>query len=181
MSSSVLILPGWRNSGPAHWQTLWEQQRPDYKRVQQKDWEAPKCSDWVNNITQAVNQAESPVVFVAHSLGCIAVAHWIQTAPELLGRVKGALLVAPADVDREGVPWQVKDFSPIPRQSLPFPSMVVASSNDLYLNPDSAHELASSWASDLVIIGEAGHINGESGLGDWPEGKRLLRRLMEGA
>ncbi|HEV3315543.1 MAG TPA: alpha/beta hydrolase [Candidatus Angelobacter sp.] len=179
MNTTVLILPGWQNSGPLHWQTLWEQQNPGFQRVLQADWETPKRRDWVNNITHAVTQAASPVVFVAHSLGCIAVAHWVRMAPELAYRVKGALLVAPADVDREDVPLQTKDFSPIPRQPLPCASVVVASSNDPYVTISSAQELASGWGSSFVDIGEAGHINGASGLGDWPEGKRLLRRLME--
>jgi predicted alpha/beta hydrolase family esterase len=179
MNTSVLILPGWQNSGPLHWQTLWEQQNSDFSRVVQADWETPKRRDWVNNITQAVAQANPPVVFVAHSLGCIAVAHWFRMAPEHAYRVKGALLVAPADVDREDVPLQVKDFFPIPRQPLPCASVVVASRNDPYLTMVNAQELASGWGSSFVDIGEAGHINGASGLGDWPEGKRLLRQLME--
>jgi hypothetical protein len=179
MNTTVLVLPGWQNSGPLHWQTLWEQQNPDFKRVLQADWETPKRRDWVSNITQVVIHTTSPVVFVAHSLGCIAVAHWFFTAPELVYRVKGALLVAPADVDREDVPSETKDFAPIPRQPLPCASVVVASSNDPYLTIVSARELAASWGSSFVDIGEAGHINGASGLGDWPEGKRLLRRLME--
>ena len=179
MNSTVLILPGWQNSGPLHWQTLWEQQNPAFKRVPQTDWETPKRRDWINNITEAVVKATSPVVFVAHSLGCIAAAHWFFMAPELVYRAKGALLVAPADVDRPGIPLVLKDFAPIPRQPLPCASVVVASSNDPYLPLESARELASVWGSSLVEMGEAGHINSESGLGDWPDGKRLLRRLME--
>jgi predicted alpha/beta hydrolase family esterase len=179
MNSTVLVLPGWHDSGPLHWQSLWEKQDPAFVRVQQMDWETPKRLDWVNNITAAVDRAQAPVAFVAHSLGCIAVAHWVRTAPKLAYRVKAALLVAPADVDREDVPWQVKDFSPIPRQALPFSSVVVASSNDPYLTMASAHELVSSWGSGLAEVGEAGHINSESGLGDWPEGRKLFRRVME--
>src|SRR5437762_4447718 len=99
---------------------------PPYQRVLQADWETPKRRDWANNITQAVTQATSPVVFVAHSLGCIAVAHWFRMEPEVAYRIKGALLVAPADVDCEDVPLQTKDFSPIPRQPLPCASVVVA-------------------------------------------------------
>ncbi len=179
--NTVLVLPGWHDSGPLHWQTLWEEQNPDFKRVRQTDWETPKRRDWVHNITQAALQATSPIVFVAHSLGCIAVAHWFFMAPELVYRAKGALLVAPADVDREDTPLAVKDFAPIPRQPLPCPSVVVASSNDPYITLAIARELASVWGSSLEEIGEAGHINGASGLGDWPEGKRWLRRLMEEA
>jgi hypothetical protein len=179
MNNTVLVLPGWQNSGPLHWQTLWEQQNPDFKRVHQADWETPKRRDWVNNITQAVLEAPSPIVFVGHSLGCIALAHWFFMAPELVYRVKGALLVAPADIDRDDMPLLLKDFAPIPRQPLPCASVVVASRNDPYLTQESARDLAEVWGSSLIEIGDAGHINSESGLGDWPEGKRLLRRLME--
>ncbi len=175
---SVLILPGWQNSGPLHWQTLWEQQHPQFKRVQQQDWEMPKREDWLERIGEEVSQATGPVVFVGHSLGCIGMAHWChQSAPN--GKVKGALLVAPADVDRPDAPGQLTDFAPIPRQRFPFPSIVVASSNDPYLALGRARELAEAWGSTFVEIGSAGHINSESGLGDWPEGKRMLRRLLE--
>jgi predicted alpha/beta hydrolase family esterase len=85
------------------------------------------------------------------------------------------------DVDGKEMPRQIKDFSPIPRRLLPFPSIVVSSSNDPFLTVDRARELARDWGSRLVDIGPAGHINGDSGLGDWPEGKRLLRHLIEGA
>jgi predicted alpha/beta hydrolase family esterase len=176
-NNSVLILPGWQNSGPSHWQTLWEQQHPGFRRVQQQDWEEPKRADWLHRITEEVNQATDPVVFVGHSLGCISMAHWCQS-PAADGKVKGALLVAPADVDRADAPSQLKDFAPIPKQRFPFPSIVVASSNDPYLAVNRARELAEAWGSTFVEIGSAGHINGESGLGDWPEGKRMLRRLL---
>ncbi|HVG91358.1 MAG TPA: alpha/beta hydrolase, partial [Alphaproteobacteria bacterium] len=122
----------------------------------------------------------APIVFAAHSLGCIAVAHWCKAAPADVHKIKGALLVAPADVDSKDSPKQLKDFSPVPNELLPFPSIVVASSTDPYLTEARAREFARSWGSRFVDIGPAGHINGESGLGDWPEGKRLLRHLVEG-
>jgi len=119
-------------------------------------------------------------VFAAHSLGCIALAHWCKASPSEVHKIKGALLVAPADVDSKDAPKPLKDFSPVPRDLLPFPTIVVASSSDPYLTIARAREFARSWGSRFVDIGAAGHINGESGLGDWPEGKRLLRHLVEG-
>ena len=177
-AESVLVLPGWHNSGPLHWQTIWEQESPICIRVQQADWDTPRREDWVKRISEEVSQAPAPIVFAAHSLGCIAVAHWAQSAPELTGKIKGALLVAPADADRADFPEQIKNFAPIPQRLLPFPSTVVASSDDPYLSLDRARELARIWGSWFAEIGSAGHI--ASGLGDWPEGKRLLRNLMEG-
>jgi prephenate dehydrogenase len=180
VAATVLVLPGWQNSGPRHWQTLWEQQNPIFLRVQQRDWEFPHREWWLERITAEVKQAPAPIVFAAHSLGCIALAHWCKAAPAEVGKIKGALLVAPADVDRTDSPKQLKDFAPVPRDLLPFPSIVVASSNDPYLAPERAREFARAWGSRFVDIGPVGHVNGESGLGDWPEGKRLLRHLIEG-
>ena len=180
VAATVLVLPGWQNSGPRHWQTLWEQQSPIFLRVQQRDWDFPHREWWLERITAEVKQAPAPIVFAAHSLGCIALAHWCKAAPGEVGKIKGALLVAPADVDSKDAPKQTKDFSPVPHDPLPFPSIVVSSSNDPYLNPERAREIARAWGSRFVDIGAAGHVNGESGLGDWPEGKRLLRHLIEG-
>ena len=180
IAASVLVLPGWQNSGPRHWQTLWEQQNPIFLRIQQRDWETPHRTWWLERITEEVRQSPGPIVFAAHSLGCIALAYWCQAAPDLVGKIKGALLVAPADVDRKDSPRQLKDFIPVPSRLLPFPSIVVASNNDPYLSLERAREIARNWGSRFVDIGAAGHINGDSGLGDWPEGKRLLRHLIEG-
>ena len=176
----MLVLPGWQNSGPRHWQTLWEQQDPIFLRVQQRDWEFPHREWWLERITAEVKQSPAPIVFAAHSLGCIALAHWCKAAQGEVARIKGALLVAPTDVDSKDAPKQIKDFAPAPRDLLPFPSIVVASSNDPYLTLARAREFARAWGSRFVDIGAVGHINGESGLGDWPEGKRLLRHLIEG-
>jgi prephenate dehydrogenase len=180
VAATVLVLPGWQNSGPRHWQTLWEQQNPIFLRVQQRDWEFPHRDWWLERITAEVKQAPAPIVFAAHSLGCVALAHWCKTAPADVAKIKGALLVAPSDVDSKDAPKQIKDFSPMPHDPLPFPTIVVASSNDPYLRPERAREFARAWGSRFVDIGAAGHVNGESGLGDWPEGKRLLRHLIEG-
>lgn len=180
VAATVLVLPGWQNSGPRHWQTLWEQQNPIVLRVQQRDWERPHRSWWLERITEEVKQAPAPIVFAAHSLGCIALAYWCQASPDLVNKVKGALLVAPADVDRKDTPQQITDFHPVPNRLLPFPSILVASNNDPFLTAERAREIARTWGSRFVDIGPAGHVNGDSGLGDWPEGKRLLRLLIEG-
>ncbi len=179
-AATVLVIPGWQNSGPQHWQTLWEQQNPIFLRVQQRDWDTPHREWWVQRISEEVRQAPAPIVFAAHSLGCIAVAHWVQLGQPELNKIKGALLVAPADVDRKDCPGPIDDFRPVPRKLLPFPSILVASHDDPYLAMDRAREMARAWGSRFVDVGAAGHINGDSGLGDWPEGKRLLRHLIEG-
>lgn len=178
-ASSVLILPGWNDSGPKHWQTIWEQGEVSFRRVQQKDWVTPQLSDWIEGISREVVRARPPIVFAAHSLGCIALAHWTHSAsPELLCRAKGALLAAPADVDRPECAEPIRNFRPVPRGVLPFVSVVVASSDDPYTPLARAREFAGFWGSRFVDIGPADHI--ATNMGDWPEGKRLLRTLICG-
>lgn len=176
-SAHVLILPGWRNSGPAHWQSRWEDAH-GYTRVQQHDWDQPLRGDWLMQLEEAVLTCGEPAVLVAHSLGCIQVAAWAAHSQNTQ-RVKAALLVAPGDVERADVRALLPSWSPIVRQRLPFESVLVASRNDPYCSFARAEGLACDWGAELVDMGAAGHLNAESGLGDWPQGQSLLRRLQE--
>lgn len=169
---NVLILPGWQNSGPEHWQSRWETLH-GYRRVDQHDWMTPKRGDWIARLEDVILATDGPVVLVAHSLGCILTAAWAQVSRST-ARVQGALLVAPGDAEREQLRSVLPSWSPIVRQRLPFPSVLVGSRNDPYCTFDTAQSLAQSWGSRWVDLGACGHINAESGLGDWPEGHRLL-------
>jgi predicted alpha/beta hydrolase family esterase len=175
MSATVLLLPGWHNSGPGHWQSLWEQSH-DYTRVQQHDWDFPLRGDWMAQLESAV-LAHEQVVLVAHSLGCILATAWAQHSQHTR-RVKAALLVAPADVERAEMQHMLHSWSPIARERLPFPSVVVASRDDVYCSFLRASRLAHDWGARLVDVGHCGHINTESQLGDWPLGHALLTELL---
>ena len=170
----MLILPGLFNSGPEHWQTRWEAADPKLQRVEQADWERPRCTDWVAALDAAVHEAGNDVVLVAHSSSCALVGHWVETTG---GRVRGALLVAPSDTEAPSYPEGPEGFAPMPQGRLPFRSIVVASTNDQYVTIERAKFFAQTWGSEFVIIGNAGHINSESGLGDWPAGFALLEDL----
>jgi uncharacterized protein len=175
---TVLIIPGLGNSGPQHWQTLWEASQPEYRRVQQNDWEHPRCRDWTRNIDAAISSAKSPVVLVAHSMGCIATVHWALSSGAN-GLVAVAFLVAPPDVEADTIPAGPTGFSPCPLRRLPFKSLVVASTNDPFATLERAKVFAASWGSELIILESAGHINAASGYGPWPEGEKLLDQLMQ--
>ena len=114
MKPVVLTLPGWQNSGPGHWQTLWEQQY-GYQRVEQHDWARPLRGDWTARLEDVVLDAGGPVVLVAHSLGCILVAWWAAHSANA-HRVHAALLVAPGDVERADVRAQLPGWAPIATQ-----------------------------------------------------------------
>ena len=172
-SISIIIVLGWRDSGPGHWQTLWAERLPQARRVVQDDWHTPTRSAWVARLEETVLEQPGPVVIVAHSLGCITTAHM---KPEAAARVRGALLVAPADPERRAV---LSDFAPVPYAALPYRSILVASSNDPYCPIRLAGAYARAWGSEFVRLQNAGHINVDSGHGEWPLGRALLQSLTE--
>ena len=171
----VLVLAGWRNSGPAHWQSRWEQLFPAFQRVQQQDWLQPRCKDWVSALEQAVDAAQKPVLLIAHSLGCVTLAQWAARFDTV--KVAGALLVAPADVERTNVAPALRNFSPLPRRPFGFPALLVASDNDPCCSAWRAAELAEAWGAEFRLMAGLGHINADSGLGDWEAGLDLLAAL----
>ncbi len=176
MSTIYLTVPGLTNSGPQHWQTLWENKFPEeFYRIGQENWDTPVCSDWTDQIELEVQMRKPEnVVLVAHSLGSIAVAHW---AGEYGTAIKGAFLVAPADCEAETFIFDTKGFAPVPLARLPFRSLVVASANDEYVSFERAKFFADAWGSEFVNLGDKGHINADAGFGEWNEGLELLKRL----
>ena len=172
---SILMIPGLSGSGPDHWQTAWENHDPGIQRVEQNNWEEPQLAEWLQTLEEYVTQANSPVILVAHSLGVSLVAHWAKQAN---GRIQGALLVAPADVDSPAhTPEILRNFSPIPVEPLPFPSIVIASENDPYVSIERAEHFAQHWGSQFVNVGKLGHINADSKLGLWQDGLDYLFSL----
>jgi len=172
MNPLVFILPGLWNSGPQHWQTQWQARHPEWKRVLQRDWATPDRAEWVETLRLNVAACRRPPVLVAHSLGCALVAHWACAANR--GAIAGAFLVAPSDVDAPSYPPGTTGFMPMPMHRLHFPSRVVASRNDPYCSVARAAAFGSAWGSDIAWVGEAGHINADTGFGPWPEGERML-------
>lgn len=172
-----LIVPGWRGSGNDHWQTHWQSRLPRTSRIHVASWDEPELDDWVDALDRAVSGIDIPILLVAHSLGCITVAHWAA----LTGcsqRISGALLVAPADVERGSVRRELAGFAPIPSNRLPFPSLVVGSTNDPAASAQRAADFATAWGSQLVVLDDAGHINPASGYHRWESGLSLLERLV---
>ncbi len=178
MRLQPIIVPGWKNSGPDHWQSRWQAMLPNARRIEQHDWENPSSTDWVARLAADVDEARSPVLLIAHSLGCLISA---ALPVPLRAKVAGALLVAPADVERPDVPECLRGFAPIARHPLPFQSVVVASDDDPYCALERARAFAADWGSRIVVLSGAGHINADSGLADWPQGLKLLGALRRRA
>jgi predicted alpha/beta hydrolase family esterase len=175
MYDDVLILPGLYDSGPRHWQSRWKALHPEMRRVNQTDWETPSYDDWAGTLEAAVAGLAAPPVLVGHSSACALVARWsVRTRL----RAKGALLVGPSDTDAPSYPAGPTGFAPMPLDPIPFPTIVVASDDDPYVTEERARVFAERWGSELVVIPGAGHLNSDSGLGDWPDGLALVDRLL---
>jgi predicted alpha/beta hydrolase family esterase len=172
----ILIVPGLGGSEPDHWQSRWERSRPDARRVEQADWNRPVRSQWVHRLADAVEDAPGSIL-VGHSLGSVLIAHLAAQRADLA--IAGALLVAPADVDRaRHISPQIGEFLPMPAARLPFPAIVVASTNDPYMTAERAQSLAGAWGARFVNVGPCGHINLRAGFGLWPAGERIFRELV---
>jgi predicted alpha/beta hydrolase family esterase len=179
----ILTIPGLDGSGPDHWQTLWEAELPNCRRVEMPDWAKPNRAEWVESLDQAIAAAQSPTILVAHSLGCLTVAWWAKEKWQLRwdGQVLGALLVAPPCVEGECATERIVDFRPAPRTTLPFPTLLVASRDDPYASIATSQRFAAMWGSELIDAGNAGHINAASRLGRWEHGIGLLAGLAAAA
>ncbi|MBK9031471.1 MAG: alpha/beta hydrolase [Myxococcales bacterium] len=174
-----LFIPGWGGSGPDHWQTRWQAQLRGARRVELPAVFAPERDPWIEAIDRAVvralAQTGQPPVLIAHSLGCIAVAAWAEGHAR---PIAGAMLVAPPDCEHASATAALRGFAPMPRSPLRFPTLVVTSDDDPYIEAARAVALAADWGAEFEVVPGAGHINAASGHGDWPEGLALLRQLV---
>ncbi|MBN3817358.1 alpha/beta hydrolase [Paraburkholderia sp. Se-20369] len=178
MDYPVLVVPGIGNSGPLHWQSVWQAAHSDWQRLAVEDWDDVRCDDWVSAIERQLAANGRETVIVAHSLGCLAVAHW---AARHARKIRGALLVAVPDPESPAFPRvAARGFAPLPSERLPFPTTIVSSSNDPYGSMGHARACSAAWGSELVEVGAMGHLNANSNLGDWPEGFRLLEKMTLG-
>jgi predicted alpha/beta hydrolase family esterase len=176
MSAPILIVPGLGGSGPEHWQSRWQARMLNVRRVEQADWDRPDRAGWIARLDDAVAQAHRPPILVAHSLSCALVACW---SAHHARPVQAALLVAPADIESDThTPPEAHVFRPLPMRRLPFRTIVVASRDDPYVAFERASAMAKAWGAELVDIGNAGHINTTAGYGEWPDGERLIQRIL---
>ncbi|MCH2197591.1 MAG: alpha/beta hydrolase [Flavobacteriales bacterium] len=172
----IINIPGLRNSPQDHWQSYFENQLGDQcLRVKQENWGEPDCETWIQRMEEVLSShPHKELVLTGHSIGCMAIVHWVKKYGH---QIKGALLVAPSDAEKSSYPSYITGFAPIPMDKLPFPSMVVASTDDFVTDFRRSKEFANAWGSELIVLEGAGHIEGKSGYGEWEEGLTLLDRL----
>jgi serine hydrolase len=172
-----VIVPGIGNSGPTHWQSIWQAEwGPIATRITPASWSEPDVDDWVAAVDQAVNRAgSSDLVIVAHSLGCLAAANWLAASAS---SVRAAFLVAPPDPRGPTFPAAAKSFADVDAEPVGVPGLVVASADDPYCRLRAATALSKAWELPLARAGAYGHLNAESRIRGWQQGRVLLAKLL---
>jgi len=180
-SPTILIVPGLRDHVEEHWQTILERKLPKACSVAPLEHDKLSCAARVEALQDAIARIDGPIILVAHSGGVMITIHWAQKYQR---PIQGALLAAPADLESPlpaGYPsvdaLRDNGWLPLPRQALPFPSIVAASTNDPLGDFARVSQLAEAWGSKVVNIGAVGHLNPASGFGEWPEAQALIDQL----
>lgn len=180
-AATVLIVPGLRDHVAEHWQTLLEARLNNVRSVPPLETDKLDCAARVRAIQHELEQIDGPVILVAHSAGVLMVAHW---AARHSGSIKGALLAAPPDLNAT---WpanypspetlKANGWAPLPAGALPFRSLVAGSTNDHLASLEAVTRMARDWGSEVVNLGEVGHLNPASGFGHWPQAEALILEL----
>ena len=172
---NIVFVPGYGNSINGHWQELWHKEFKNSYWVEQNDWENPNCDDWVEALNLLIQSLEGPILFVTHSLGGSTVVEW---SKKHTANILGVFLVAVPDVQSVNFPEAISGYQTPPLEKLPFPSLVLASTDDPYSTVDRTAYFAKNWGSELTSIGDLGHVNTDSNLGKWSEGQNLLNKFI---
>lgn len=182
--ATVLIIPGLRDHVAEHWQTHLEARLEKVRSVPPQTTDKLNCAKRVAAIQAELDQIEGPMILVAHSAGVLMAVHWAAQHPQYQAKIKGALLVTPPDLNQS---WpdnypspeilRQEGWSPVPTQVLPFPSIVVGSSNDYLARAEVVEAMANTWESEWVNLGEVGHLNPAAGFGYWPQAEDFIRQL----
>jgi len=174
-----LFLAGYGNSTGEHWQAKWFAQLAGGIWVEQ-DWQQPKRDDWVSAINATLEKTSEPLVVISHSLGGLAFIEWANQYPDLLReKIRGGFLVALPDADAESFPSVIQGFANTPLHKIPVPTFMLVSQDDPYASFERSCFFASALGSELINLGNRGHINSAAGLGDWPEGKNYLQAFID--
>lgn len=170
-----VIIPGYGGSGEGHWQTHWESGSVEYDRIAPKSFDNPDLNDWLISLEEAIARQSIAPILVAHSLGCLLVAEYLNRSK---GDVAGVFMVAVPDPDGPNFPIdQAPDFAKVSRNFLPCPSLIIASDNDPYNEASYTSKIALSWGAEVVNIGNKDHI---SDVGQWDQGRNLLTAFSAG-
>ena len=172
---TTIFVAGYGNSINGHWQETWHKALPGSYWVEQNDWATPKRDDWVNALNTLIASIEGPILLITHSLGGSTLVEWNKKHH---ANILGAFIVAVPDVQNPALPDAISGYHDLSLEKLPFPSLVISSSDDPYCTLSRSEYFAKHWGSKFINAGKLGHINTASNINDWPKGKIELDKFI---
>jgi predicted alpha/beta hydrolase family esterase len=168
---NTIFVPGYGNSTKGHWQEILYKETTNAHWVEQTDWDSPNSIKWIETLNALIQSLDGPIFLIAHSLGGNTVVEW---SKKYSANILGAVLVSFPDVEGENFPDVITGYQTPPLIKLPFPCLALASLDDPYSSLGRTKYFVEKWGCELITIGKKGHVNIDSGLGDWPQGKNLI-------
>lgn len=172
---NTVFVPGYGNSINGHWQEIWYKEIENSYWVEQNDWENPDCEDWVETLDLLIQSLEGPILLVTHSLGGSTVVEW---SKKHTANILGVFLVAVPDVESVKFPEVITGYQTPLLEKLPFLSLVLASTDDPYSTLDRTKYFSKNWGGEQISIGNLGHVNTDSNIGEWYEGRNQLNNFI---
>lgn len=165
----VLLLHGWGGSDFPHWQSwLAGEIAKEYGHVQFlrfSNYDAPKLSLWLEELQEAL-AAFKPDIVICHSLANTLWFHLCDA--NAMQEVQKLYLVAPPSMECKVE--ELSEFFPIkpPKNLYAKETLLIASTNDPYMSEEEAKALQKELRVELKVLQNAGHVNTDSGYGEWP-------------
>jgi len=169
VSKKVLLLHGWGGSDFPHWQSwLASEIAKEYGTVsflKFSNFDFPDLEVWKKELKEEL-ESFKPDIVICHSL---ANTLWFHLCVDSkLQEVEKLYLVAPPSFNC--AVEEIKSFFPLnlPTNTMAKETLLVSSTNDPYMTIDEAKELQKSLNIKMIVLDNAGHINTDSGYGEWP-------------
>lgn len=168
MKKRVLLLHGWGGSDAPHWQSyIAAEVARDYGCVsflKLPNFDLPNRDIWVKKTLRELREFKADIV-ICHSLANILWFHMCNSG--LLEDVEKLFLVAPPSLKSKIA--ELESFFPIevPKNLHAKETLLICSSNDPYMSLKEAKELQSELGVEMKVLENAGHINSDSGFGEW--------------
>lgn len=182
MNKRVFIIHGWGGNPQKGWLPWLKRKLEEYGyevyTPAMPDTDNPRRERWIPYLVQQVETPDENTYFVGHSLGCQAIARFLETLPDNI-KVGGAVFVAgffkrvtgfERDPELQNID---KDWLKIPinfkkiKQYL-LKSIAIFSDNDPWVPLENKEDFLKKLGSEIIIEHRMGHFSGDEGITKLP-------------
>ncbi|KLT73752.1 hypothetical protein PL75_02115 [Neisseria arctica] len=185
MTRRVFIIHGYQSAPNRHWfpwlkRELNKQNIP-VSAIALPDSNNPDFSRWQQTLAEQIGTPAAQDYFVAHSLGCITVLHYLSTHAR--NRFGGLVLTAGF---AKTIPTLPELDSYIGQASIKFSELAnlapihsIISDNDQIIPPSYSLHLAEQLGSSVCMIPNGGHLMQSDGINELPQALKALQAMFD--